>query len=323
MDLAAAEQEYSTIRPRYERLGAIYTGVIGPILQRGGIPHLLSYRTKDVPNLIKKIITKKYTTFEQVTDRLGLRIIVQDLALIPKVVELIEPAFRIIERQDKSDDLTPERLGYRGVHLQLQLQADHHLEESEEDLRVLNGELQIRTAAQNVWNDSSHKYLYKPDIQPPPALARRLFRLMALMEIYDDEYSRTRSEVECLPGAEKWRLLRRLEEYFLPLALRNFSEELSLEVLENLGPILVTHYPEEGREFLTDFVTIHTDKLREIYNDYRDATGTALFVGQPESILIWALLEARPFDLSDVWVTRFPIEYLDRMGALWGTHVPH
>jgi hypothetical protein len=42
-------------------------------------------------------------------------------------------------------------------------------------------------------------------------------------------------------------------------------------------------------------------------------------IGQPEGILVFALLEADPFALKDLWQQSLPIDLLDDLAAVWGT----
>jgi len=322
MNLEEAESRYLQEQPIYTRLGEHMIAMIKELLSEQGVSATYDYRTKEASSLIAKILRKRYDSLDRVTDKLGLRIIVSNIREIPRIVSSMESAFHVTEKQDKANDLSPDRLGYLGTHLQIELKPEQLASGVEDEFRGRSGELQIRTHAQDLWNVSSHKYLYKPEVPPPAQVARRLYRLMALVEIYDNEFSSSMEAIEQLPGAENWKTLRNLEEKFIRLGGQRFNEQLSVTIIDQLLPIARELGDEWEHHVLEAFVASNQIKLRNIYHDYQAAGARGIFVTQPESLLIWMLLERRVFDLVDVWREFMPIETLDRMASIWGISLP-
>jgi putative GTP pyrophosphokinase len=56
----------------------------------------------------------------------------------------------------------------------------------------IRAEIQVRTALQHAWSAVHHKLEYKSSTEAPPELRRRLFRLSALFELADEQFSELR-----------------------------------------------------------------------------------------------------------------------------------
>src|SRR4029077_19626911 len=98
-------------------------------------------------------------------------------------------------------------------------------------------EIQIHTRAESAWADASHDITYKAALDLPKPLTRRITRLLALVELFDDQLSVAQHELLALPGFPAARMLVALDRLFLPLGRRDFDRQLSLEVLEHLRPL--------------------------------------------------------------------------------------
>lgn len=162
-------------------------------------------RIKDRDSLLKKIKRKKYTRAEEVTDFLGLRIIVNDAYDVYPICNLIREnsklhfknqviQYRIDEKNspDKNAELDVDKVGYRGVHFIIEF--------DENDLnRVTNGklkfksavkiELQIKTELENFWANNTHDKLYKDSITYNKDMERRFNLLSGMLETIDYELS--------------------------------------------------------------------------------------------------------------------------------------
>lgn len=78
-------------------------------------------------------------------------------------------------------------------------------------------EIQVRTALQHAWAAVQHKLDYKSSIEAPLELRRRLFRLSALFELADEQFSelrdaRARIEADYTADVRKGRLDLPLDE---------------------------------------------------------------------------------------------------------------
>ena len=158
-------------------------------------------RPKSVESFVKKIDRKpnKYKNpIEEITDLVALRIIAYYKEDVESIAHLIKEQFEVDPKKsvDKAELLDPDRFGY------LSLQYICHLLEERESLPEwksygeIQFEIQIRTILQHAWAEVDHKLRYKNKVDVPKELQRKLFRLSALFEIADDEFSDLRKQIE-------------------------------------------------------------------------------------------------------------------------------
>lgn len=163
-------------------------------------------RIKDREECIKKF-TRKYqgdleknqTTYEikdYITDLIGLRLVCLYEDEIESLGELIRQNFEVIGVTDKTAEIesTENSFGYKGLHLDLRLNAGRASMPEYAPFAPFRFELQIRTVVQDSWSTLDHKIKYKKSI--PPALKRRINTLAALFELADREFRQVRDETE-------------------------------------------------------------------------------------------------------------------------------
>ena len=112
-------------------------------------------------------------------------------------------------------------------------------------------------------------------------------------------------------------LLDHLEEHFYRLTGREFDRQLSLEILHDLRPLLEN---EQGKPFLVEFdefIGRHRDKIEGIFERYAEDDRNLLLF-QPESLLVFDLLERDPFKLEEVWKRSLPMDLLEQLTTVWG-----
>lgn len=129
-----------------------------------------------------------YTIREKITDLIGLRVVCLYEDDVEQVKNAISKEFIVLDITDKIAQVegTEDSFGYKGLHLDLELNdtrkemaeyrihSDHHFE------------LQIRTVVQHSWSTVDHKIKYKKSI--PNNLKRRINTLAALFELADREF---------------------------------------------------------------------------------------------------------------------------------------
>ena len=145
------------------------------------------YRTKEWDSFIAKTRRKKYKDpLKQIYDICGFRIVIFKSDDLNKVLSIINREFRVEQTDDKNNDLTPERFGYRSHHSIFSLKEEWTKVPMYKNCKGLKFEIQIRTQLMDAWANISHQIFYKKDYIEP-VLQRRLYRLSALMEIGDSE----------------------------------------------------------------------------------------------------------------------------------------
>lgn len=189
----------------------------------------LDGRVKEKEECIRKF-SRKYrpeleaesTPYEikpYISDLIGLRIVCLYEDEIEKVASVIREHFQVIEITDKvaAIENTEGSFGYKGLHMDLKLNATRSDLPEYAAYAPFRFELQVRTIIQDSWSVLDHKIKYKKSI--PNQLKRRINVLSALFELADREFRQIRDSTE--------------EE------LRRAQDETSIEQSE-LGPQQLT-----------------------------------------------------------------------------------
>lgn len=150
-------------------------------------------RAKDPANLRGKLMRpeKDYRELREVTDLAGLRIVTTYQEDVEKAVQLIREEFEIDEANsvDKRKHLDPREFDYLTVSLIVSLKNPRSTLREWSNFAALKAEIQLRSALQHTWAQVSRALQYTREAQVPPELRRRLYRLMAMFEVADDEFS--------------------------------------------------------------------------------------------------------------------------------------
>ncbi len=189
---------YAARRHWFESLTGRLHSLILDLLRQERIEVInVEARTKEVESFVGKISRKDVNfpnPLAEVTDLVGVRIITYDLEDVNEVGQLIRKEFGVDDTVsgDRPINLEPDRFGYTAVHyIVVPSSSRKPLTEWRQyaDVRV---EIQVRTALQHAWSAVHHKLDYKSTLEAPKELRRRLFRLSALFELADEEFSRLR-----------------------------------------------------------------------------------------------------------------------------------
>ncbi len=291
-----------------------------------GIKCSIDGRAKEVSSLLKKILRKDAKSpgkasvaeiYDQVRDKAGARVTVSYRSQVTQVEEMMARGFTVLHVDHKAESLKAHELGYLAVHYQIE--ADERLlGEENVDLRGLECEVQIHSNAQSLWAATSHELSYKPSQSPSDGVQRMIFRLAALLEVFDDEVQRAHDALLAQPGFEEASLLNDLERHFYRFTGKPFDRELSLVILEYLRPLWEENGTTRFTAALDAFVETQEPKLEEIYDQYRN-DDRHLLMSQPESLLIFSELERDKFALEGVWANVLPITLLEPLADAWGT----
>ncbi|RUU33670.1 (p)ppGpp synthetase, partial [Mesorhizobium sp. M6A.T.Ce.TU.002.03.1.1] len=133
---------------------------------------------------------------DHITDLIGLRLVCLYEDEIERMGELVRQHFSVIEVTDKTAEIegTENAFGYKGLHLDLKLDAARAVMPEYQLFAPYRFELQIRTIIQDSWSTLDHKIKYKKSI--PASLKRRINTLAALFELADREFRQVRDETE-------------------------------------------------------------------------------------------------------------------------------
>jgi len=318
--IEALRDRYVAERPVYEQLANHVRELLESRLRRLGLAYSMDARAKDVSSFIKKVMRKVNThesPYDDIHDKAGVRIVVTYAESVHEVRRAIEELFPGSVCEDKQLNLPYDRLGYLGVHFEVTL-TDGLLDAGREDFHGKICEIQLHTRAQNVWAGISHELLYKPSQAPPPDVRRAIYRLMALVEIFDNETRGARDVILGQGGFQEARMLDQLERQYYRLAGRPYDHELSLEVLAHLIPSLSTDEISGFGALMDDFVASNSVKLGEIFERYAHDDRCSPLLFQPESLLVFERFQNAPFILEDIWQQAMPSEWLESLTSIWG-----
>jgi putative GTP pyrophosphokinase len=193
---------YRAVRGTYQSLTIRLRSLIVDLLADAKIDVIqIEARTKDIESFMEKISRKgaKYNDpLVEITDLVGLRIITYYLEDVARVGEILKREFQVDEDNsvDKAFGFDPDRFGYSSVHYVLTLSpARRRLVEWKQYGKV-KIEVQVRTSLQHAWAAVSHKLDYKSSTEVPKELRRQLYRLSALFELADEQFSALRDSRE-------------------------------------------------------------------------------------------------------------------------------
>ena len=159
-------------------------------------------RVKEREECIKKFNLKYRTNLESsstdyvirdyITDLIGLRVVCLYEDDIDKVGGCLSEHFEVIDKTDKIAQIenTEGSFGYKGLHLDLRLNATRMAMPEYIKYSDFRFEIQIRTIIQDSWSVLDHKIKYKKSI--PTRLKRRINTLAALFELADREFREIR-----------------------------------------------------------------------------------------------------------------------------------
>jgi ppGpp synthetase/RelA/SpoT-type nucleotidyltranferase len=320
-ELEAIRRRYQADRPLYQELARSVADTLQRATRGERIDCSISHRAKEVPSLIKKALRKDYG-WDDIRDKAGVRAITVYQDAIPEVEKVIRKHFKVEHYEDKRATLLqqdPPKLDYLGVHIEVSIPAKQ-LSDDGVKLKDLICEIQLHTQAQNLWATVSHELIYKSAEKPPAEVARSIYRLMALLELFDAEVERGRENIMAQPGYEVGRMVMRLEDCFYTLTARKSDTLLSREIVSILRPLYTKAELEGFDGYLATFVEENRAKLQMLFTDYLDDERNPI-MSQPECLLVFDRLNKNEAELSSVWVQHLPAYLLRSLSEIWGKPV--
>ena len=187
---------------------AAFVDLVGSHVARNGQVEIskVEGRVKERDECIRKFSRKYRAVLEEsstpyeiryyISDLIGVRVVCLYEDELEKVAAAVQSLFDVIEVTDKVSAVegTEAAFGYKGLHLDLRLNASQAALPAHALLAPWPIELQIRTIIQDSWSVLDHKIKYKKAIPGP--LKRRINVLSALFELADREFRQIRDETE-------------------------------------------------------------------------------------------------------------------------------
>jgi len=327
-DLSADRQAFEALEDDLAEIAECLEDWLRDATRALGIAAQVDGRVKGVGSFLRKILRteasgKGYANpIEDMSDKVGVRadvLTTRDREKLCAHVEAEGSKFKILKRDDKLDNLKSDTLGYQGVHFDIE-----PLWPPADRRRHLHAEIQVRTASQSAWAQISHDLAYKvPEDLIPKSEKRRLMRLTALVELFDEEVDRTRTNLLNNPRYPIGRILEALRVALLQVA--GYQADADPELTQLVVGSLLRHYTPEQlsglEELIPAFISRQEPKLRATYGEYHDSS-RHLLLFQPEAILVFMQLESAPFALKEAWESMLPVEELRSLANVWGVALP-
>ena len=261
---------------------------------------------------LKKKNVKKAYTYSDLTDKLGVRVICNYQEDIPKIQEIIKSNFFEHGFENKGENLEHDVLGYTSYHYDLIFKK--HIDSK---INSLIFELQLRTINQHAWACTAHELSYKQDIELPKELKRKVYRLLALYEIADNELSSVNIYITTHEDFPIYNCFKKLEKQFYKLAKSSFDREQSINSLKSIISFLTVAELNIFIQHFDTFMDINYERIGNIFTEYLNNFNYSYIIMQPEIIFVWFLLEKCEFKLKENWATYFEAE-LEIIKNAWG-----
>jgi len=323
LDVEVIKDRWIQDQPSYSALGKVVHNFLLENIPKLEILPDISFRTKELISIIKKIKRKRRERanydYDSLNDKLGLRIICDFQEDLYKVDGLIKENFFVKSVEYKQEELNFDKLDYVSNHYDLNIDPSLDKFRTHSSFAHLKFEVQVRTLNQHVWSNISHKLAYKQNQELPANLKRRIYRLLSLYEIADDEFSSVNKQLKNTPSNLVFAVINMLEGKFYRYANMDYDRKTSIEDLA----VILSYFSkkEQDRLFaeMPDFLSMYDSKIERIYKENKERYFEIPLLTQPEVFVIWYALEAFQFSLTDNWANDFDFYDLERVALIWGT----
>lgn len=312
-------------QPKYENLGKSVSSFIKFKITDYEILPEIQFRTKELLSIIKKVKKKqsyKEYSYHHLKDKLGIRIICNFQEEMIVIDEFLRDYFTILDVEYKQENLDFNKLDYVSNHYDAKINLSINEFRKLYDFENYIFEIQVRTLNQHAWSNTAHLLSYKQDKDLPSNLKRKVYRLLSLYELADDEFSSVNKALKEYIDNHAYTLLRKLEGKFYKYAKIDFDRKISLNALD----IILGYYENESFVIkvineIDSFILINDQKIKRLYDENRNRFYEIIFLTQPEIFIIWYMLQNNPFTIQDNWTSDFEEEDLEQIKTLWGNNL--
>jgi putative GTP pyrophosphokinase len=150
--------------------------------------HSVSSRVKALESIAKKAKDKEIgDPLAEITDLVGVRIVVLFLSDLPRLDALIHDSFDVESSDNKIESGDPASFGYMSVHYVATL-GDDYSGPRYDRVKDIRFEIQTRTVVMDAWANVSHYLDYKGDSTIPEELRKDFHALSGLFYVADKHF---------------------------------------------------------------------------------------------------------------------------------------
>lgn len=323
--LAELRANYRVIQPGLGQMAVALEGWLWQTARELALHEpQISSRVKDEHSFALKAVRKGWAhPLTQASDKVGARIDVAYLDDVGRVIEAIETSedFRVLRVDSKLETLPPEEraslLVYPGVNVDIMLMSPP------EGILPEWGccELQVRTLGQAAWAVAGHDLTYKPPagVEVPWQLRRKMQRLLALTEIFDESVNEVRTELQRLDGYSTAVVRDALRSIWARFSSSTGSAVTTEAVLERfLADLDLGGTTEQLVEALRRFADENHERIGRLLDNYGEAM---VMLGQPEAVLLLYSAEVGALRFARAWASvDLPWGWGADVAELWRGH---
>lgn len=314
MDASQIATKWKEEEPKLINLGEKVVSFLKDALYKKEMHPEISFRTKEIQSIIKKIQRKSKErpyTYDDLRDKLGVRVVCPFLSDLDIVDSIIGTSFTVRKIEKKKEQIDFNRLDYQSNHYDVSIKTDI-IDFDDSDFIF---EIQVRTMNQHAWANSAHILYYKQDIELPDEMKHRIYRLLSLYELADEEFSKVNEYLKSHKNDIVYALLRKLEGKVYKYALTDFDRELSVKQMKSILNFFTSEEQIKIENEIEDFIKENNTKIQHIYDDNRNRYAEISFLTQPEIFVVFWGLTYRRFSITDNWC--FDDDELTAIQTLW------
>lgn len=324
MDIKQIAEAWKVDEPKYKELGGLVSAFLKSTITECEILPEISSRGKELLSIVKKIKKKRREegrenySYEDLNDKLGVRIICGFQEEMNTIDIYLHKYFDIKKVERKKENLDIKTLDYISNHYDASIKPSVKQFSKHIHLKDLVFEIQVRTLNQHAWANTAHSLSYKQEADIPPSLMRKVYRLLSLYEIADDEFSAVNKALIEHPDNSVYSILKKLESKFYKYAQIDYDRETSLYTLRILFNYLSSEEIQSVFRDIETFIKTNEGKIQRLFSENSERYFEIPLLTQPEIFFIWYCLEKFPYSITDNWVDDFDSDELEQITTLWG-----
>lgn len=273
-------EEYEGQRKDYESFTESVRQLLSRLIKDADLDIVgIEDRTKTLEGFREKVDrpekAQKYQSCSEVTDLSGIRVISYLQEEHDKICDIVRDNFVIDLKNsaNKEELLDPDKFGYRSMHFVVSYSKDRLKLPEFKRYDGMKAEIQVRTVLQHAWAAIDWKLRYKTDVGVPNDIRRRLYRISALLESADDDFSHVSAAVRDLRAAYE----AQISKGDLSLQVNQESLQLFLDrselvrrlrkTADRAGYVISPGHPGSRNPLLNLLDTLntaHIDKISEL-----------------------------------------------------------
>lgn len=325
-EVASIVHTWDIDEPKYTEIGIQAQSILKPLLLKNGILAEVSYRTKELHSIIKKIDKHrkdgKECCYATLKDRLGLRIICIFESELQIIDTIIKEIFSVKTIEYKKENLRFNELGYQSNHYDVTIkETDKSIYTDGTKSSDYLFEIQVRTLNQHAWSNAAHQLSYKQDISLPEEMQHKLYRLLTLYELADQEIENIHNYLKKQHFAPLLNTIQKIEKLFYKYAQIDYDRDITNHYADKLSRIFS---PEELKDIdnnINSFIQDNESKIISIFAENRCRFYEILNITQPEIFIIWFALEKFEYSIRNQWNNFFDYQELEQITNIWGSEI--